>query len=114
MADSETSLIRLNKDDFIRLTLDQQKKLHYFWQITKELTELCQSYTKLESDLTITKAVKLSFKNQIIMLERQCLNNAQYFNRETLEIFRIPENIDNGELEGKVLPVFSKPNLSID
>ena len=48
------------------------------------------------------------------MLERQCLNNAQYFNRETLEIFRIPENIDNGELEGKVLPVFSKPNVSID
>ena len=39
------------------------------------------------------------------MLQRQYWSNAQYSRRETLEISGIPENIDDGELEGKVLTV---------
>ena len=72
-------------------------------KISKELAELRKSYNKLESDLAITKAVNESLRNQIITLERQCWSNAQYSRRETLEISGIPENIDDGELEGKVL-----------
>ena len=83
-------------------------------KISKELAELRKSYNKLESDLAITKAVNESLRNQILTLERQCWSNAQYSRRETLEISGIPENIDNGELEGKVLTVLSKLDVNID
>ena len=101
MAHTENSLSRLNKDDLIRLALGYQQKYDITLdKISKELAELCKTYNKLESNLAITKAVNESFRNQIITLERQCWSNAQYSRQETLEISGIPENIDDGELEG--------------
>ena len=115
MAHTENSLSRLNKDDLIRLALDYQQKYDITLdKISKELAELRKSYNKLESDLAITKAVNESLRNQIITLERQCWSNAQYSRRETLEISGIPENTDDGELEGKVLTVLSKLDVNID
>ena len=115
MAHTENSLSRLSKDDLIRLALDYQQKYDITLdKISKELAELRKSYNKLESDLAITKAVNESLRNQIITLERQCWSNAQYSRRETLEISGIPENIDDGELEGKVLTVLSKLDVNID
>ena len=83
-------------------------------KISKELAELRKSYSKLESDLAITKAVNESLRNQLLTLERQCWSNAQYYRRETLEISGVPENIDDDELEGKVLTVLSKLDVNID
>ena len=115
MAHTENSLSRLNKDDLIRLALDYQQKYDITLdKIGKELAKLRKSYSKLEPDLTITKAVNESLRNQIIMLKRQYWSNAQYARRETLEISRIPENIDDGDLEGKVLTVLSKLNVNTD
>ena len=115
MAHTETSLRRLNKDDLIRLALDyQQKQDITFDKITTELTGLRKSYNKLDSDLAITKTVNKSFRNQIVTLERQCWSNAQYSRRETLQISGTPENIDDGELERKVLIVLSKLDFNID
>ena len=115
MAHTENSLSRLNKDDLIRLALDYQQKYDITLdKISKELAELRKSYNKLDSDLAITKAVNESLRNQIITLERQCWSNAQYSKRETLEISGIPENTDDGELEGKVLTVLSKLDVNID
>ena len=115
MAHTENSLSRLNKDDLIRLALDYQQKYDITLdKIRKELAELRKSYNKLESDLAITKAVNESLRNQILTLERQCWSNAQYFRRKTLKISGIPENIDDGELEGQVLTVCqNKMSISI-
>ena len=115
MAHTENSLSRLNKDDLILLALDYQQKCDITQhKISKELAELCKSYNKLESDLAITKTVNESLRNQILMLERQCWSNAQYLRWKTLETSGIPENIDDGELEGKVLTVLSKLDVNID
>ena len=101
MAHTENSLSRLSKDDLIRLALGYQQKYDITLdKISQELAELWKTYNKLESNLAITKAVNESFRNQIITLERQCWSNAQYSRQETLEISGIPENIDDGELEG--------------
>ena len=77
MAHTENSLSRLNKYHLIRLALDYQQKYGITLdKISKELAELCKSYSKLESDLAITKAVNESLRNQIRTLERQCWSNA--------------------------------------
>ena len=115
MAHIENSLSRLNKDDLIRLALDFQQKYDITLdKISKELAELCKSYNRLESDLAITKAVNESFRKQILTLERQCWSNAQYYRWKTLQIFGTPENIDDSQLEGKVLTVLSKLDVIID
>ena len=115
MAHTENSLSTLNKDYLIRLALDYQQKYDITLdKIGKELATLRKSYNKLEPDLTITKAVNESLRNQIITLKRQYWSNAQYSRRETLEISRIPENIDDGDLEGKLLTVLSKLNVNTD
>ena len=111
MAHIENSLSRLNKDDLIRLALDFQQKYDITLdKISKELAELCKSYNRLESDLAITK----SFRKQILTLERQCWSNAQYYRWKTLQIFGTPENIDDSQLEGKVLTILSKLDVIID
>ena len=93
---------------------NQQKNDITLDKISKELPELRKSYDKLESELATTKVVNEQFKNQIVKLERRCWSNAQYSKRETLEISGIPENIDDAELEGKVLTVLSKLDVNID
>ena len=47
-------------------------------------------------------------------MERQCWSNGQYYRQKTQEISGIPENIDDGELEGKVLTTLSKLDFNID
>ena len=83
-------------------------------EISKELAEIRKGYNRLESDLAITEEVKDSLRNQILTLEYQCWSNAQYPRQKTLEISGIPENIDDGELEGKLLTVLSKLDINID
>ena len=59
MAHTENLVSRLNKDDLIRVALDDQQKCGItFGKISKEPAELRESYNKLESDLAITKAVR--------------------------------------------------------
>ena len=47
-------------------------------------------------------------------LQRQCWSNAQYSRRETLKISGVPENIDDGEVEWKLLTVLSNEYVNID
>ena len=48
------------------------------------------------------------------MPECQCWSNAQYSRQESLEISGIPENIGDGELEGKLLTVLPKRDVNVD
>ena len=47
-------------------------------------------------------------------LERQCLANAQYSRRECLEVVRIPHQLDDNQLETKVLSIFEKVGCKTD
>ena len=47
-------------------------------------------------------------------LERQCLANAQYSRRECLEVVRLPHQLDDNQLETKVLSIFEKVGCKID
>ena len=83
MVHTESSLGRLSEDDLLRLALDyQQRQEITFDKITKKLSEPRKSYTKLKSDLAITKGVKELFRNRTIILERQRWSNTQYSRRQ--------------------------------
>ena len=57
------------------------------------------------SDLAVTKKVNSELSRRLVNMERQCWANAQYLRRECLEIIGIPKEVEQKDLEGKVLPV---------
>ena len=73
MSHIELSLMRLNKDDFLRMWLDYQKKFNNILdELKNSLNELETKFYKLESDLHISRNVndKLSYK--LIVLKQKC------------------------------------------
>ena len=59
----------------------------------------------MHSDLAVTKKVNSELSSRLVNMERQCWANAQYLRRECLEIIGIPKEVEQKDLEGKVLPV---------
>ena len=110
---SNESLVENKIKIEIEHILSKKKHGNNIYEYTKQEKELIKS-KQMNQLIKITNAVNESLRNQILTLERQCWSNAKYFRRETLKISGIPENIDDGELEGKVLTVLSKLDVNID
>ena len=62
-------------------------------KINKELTDLRNKFTKLESDLAISKNINSKLSSQLTKVERKCWANEQYSRRECLEVSGIPNSI---------------------
>ena len=72
MAHTTESLLKLSKDDLVRLALDYQHKQDQLLnKINQDLTELSKNYTKLESELQISKSVTSLQRQQIIISSKQ-------------------------------------------
>ena len=64
MAHTEASLSKLNKDDIVRIALDLQEKQDTLLnKIHQDLSELRNNYSRLESELLISKTVTTCQKN---------------------------------------------------
>ena len=58
MALTTESLLKLSKDDLVRIALDfQQKQDLLLNSINQEITELSKNYSRLESELQVSKTV---------------------------------------------------------
>ena len=114
VAHTSESLSKLNKEDLVRLALDYQHKQDSLLnKINEDLSELRKNYTRLESELQISKSVTTLQRNQIVALERLCWSNEQYSRRECLEVAGIPANTSQDTLEKTVLEVFDKIDVEI-
>ena len=71
-------------------------------------------FSKLQSKLAVTKQVNTELTKKIVTLERQCWANAQYSRKECLEVVGIPRQVDDNQLETKVLSIFEKVGCTID
>ena len=96
------------KSDLAKLVIDYQIKfdtaLNY---INSELLDLKNKFTKLESDLETSRNVNNKLVDQVTRLE-------QYSMRECIEISRIPQSIEQVDLEKTVLNVFDKIDAPVD
>ena len=87
MSHTGSSLIRLNKEDLVRVLLDYQGKLNNILdQLKNYLNELKTKFCKLESDLNISRNVNDKLSDKLRVLEHKCHANEQYSRRECLEI----------------------------
>ena len=114
MAHTEASLSKLSKDDIVRIALDLQEKQDTLLnKVHQDLSELRNNFSRLESELLISKTVTTRQKDQIINLERHCWSNEQYSRRECLEISGIPSNTEDQNLEETVLNISEKIDVTI-
>ena len=115
MAHTLASLEKLGKSDLARLVIDYQNKFDTVLNnITSELLDLKNKFTKLESDLEISRNVNNKLVDQVTRLERKCWENEQYSRRECIEISGIPQSIEQIDLERTVLKVFDKIDAPVD
>ena len=71
------------------------------------------NFSKLQSELAITKQVNTELTNRIVTLERQCWANALCSRKECLEVVGIPRQVDDNQLETKVISIFEKVGCTI-
>ena len=102
MPHTESSLMRLNKEDLVRILLDYQRKFNNILDKLKiNLNELKTKFCKLESDLHISRNVDDKLSDKLVVLERRCHANEQYSRREYLEISGIPADVGDKDIEKK-------------
>ena len=107
MSHIELSLMRLNKDDLIRMLLDYQGKFsNILDKLKNNLNELKTKLCKLLSDLHISRNVNDKLTDKLVVLERKDHANEQYFRRECLEILGIRAEVGEKDIEKEVQGFF--------
>ena len=107
---TEGSLDKLLKRDLIPIVLNLQNtitdKNNSSNELLEEIRKFNDNFSKLQSELAVTKQVNTELTKRIVTLERQCWANAQYSRKECLEVVGIPRQVDDNLLETKVLSIF--------
>ena len=103
MSHTESSLMRLNKEDLVRMLLDYQGRNNILDELKNDLNELKTKFCKLKSDQHISRNVNDKLNDKLVVLERKCNANEQYFRRVCLEILGIPAEVGDENIEEKIL-----------
>ena len=67
--------------------------------------ELKAKFTKIESDLAISRNVNVKLVERLVVTEQKFWTNEQYSRRECLEISVIPESVSDSALKDKIQTV---------
>ena len=101
------SLQSINKKDMIPIVLSLQNKLDQANnKVLEEIRKLNDNFSKLESELSVTKQVNSLLSRRLVNMERQCWANAQYSRQECAGIIGIPSEVEADVLEEKVVNIF--------
>ena len=115
MTYSLSSLIKLTREELANIVLDYQHKFdNSLGSINAELLDLKMKFTKMESDLTISRNVNVKLMERLVVTERKCWANEQYSRRECLEISGIPESVNDNALEDKIQGVLREIDVEVD
>ena len=103
----------LSKGQIDRLTKDELQK--YANNLSKEYKKLYDRLfdenngiiQRLESQLAVSTNINNHLVKKVIELEKASNNNAQYARKETIELRGFDPNINDKEIEGKVLHIIN-------
>ena len=122
MAHNEVSLMKLNKEDLVRITLNYQATFSNILDDLKkdisdlksDLSGLKSDFSKLESDIQVSRNVNSKLSQRLLTKKKRCFANEQHSRRECLEISNIPASVANKDLESNVLEILEENDVSID
>ena len=108
------SLQNINKKNLIPIILSLQNKLEELNNnVPVEIRKLNESFSKLQTEVSVTKQVNTLLSGRLVSIERQCWLNAQYSTRKCLDIVGIRSEVEADALEEKVVAIFEKLGCNI-
>ena len=107
MAHNETCLMKSNKEDLVRVTLDYHGKFNSILDdLKKDISDLKidpsglkSDFYKLEADIQVTRNVNSKLSERPVAIGIRCYANEQYSRRKCLEILGIPAITADDRLE---------------
>ena len=122
MAYNEASLMKLNKEGLVRITLDYQGKFNNVQDdfkkdisdLKRDLSGLKSDFSKVQADIQVTRNVNSKLSERLVTKQRRCYANEQYSKRECLEMSRIPASVADKDLESKVLEILEETDVPIE
>ena len=115
MAYSLSSLIKLTRGELATIVLGYQHKFdNSLESINAELLELKTKFTKMESDLTISRNVNVKWMKRLVVTDWKCWVNERYSRRESLEISGISESASDNALEDKIQEILRGIDAEVD
>ena len=72
-------------------------------EVVEETRKFNENLSKVQSELSIPKQVNTELNKRIVTLERQFWAIAQYSRKECVEVVGLPRQVDEKDLEVKVL-----------
>ena len=107
---TEESLDKMLKRDVIPIVLNLlstiAEKNDSNNELLEEMHKFNDNFSKLQSELAVSKQVNTELTKRIVTLECQCWANAQYSRKEFLEVVGIPRQVHNNQMETKILSIF--------
>ena len=102
----EVILRALNKTQLIELFLKlQEHTKEIINSLTEEMKNINENFKKLKSEVVVIKNVNNMLCQQMESVKRQCWKNAQYSQREYVQVVRLPSSVADDQLENKVCRV---------
>ena len=115
MPHTESPLMRLNKEDLVRMLLGYQGKLNNILdELKSNFNELKNKFCKLESHLHISRNVNDKLSDRLGAPEQKCHANEWYSRMECLKILGIHAEVGNKDIEEKVLEILDAINAPVN
>ena len=121
MVHNEASLMKLNEEDLVRVTLDYQGKFNNILDLKKDISDLksdlcglMSDFYKLQADIQVTRNVNSKLSERIMTMERGCYANEQYSRSECLQISGIAVTVADKDLKSKVFEILEEIDVLID
>ena len=99
---TEAVLNNLSKPELVQIILN-----------TTEVKDLLAHSKKLEANVAIVRNVNCKLVERVVVTERLCWENAQYLQRDMLEVVGIPMSVRDNVLEQKVCDMFQEIGVDI-
>ena len=108
--------MKLNNEELARITLDYQERFidvlddlkRDISHLKKNRSGLKSDFSKLTTDIQVTRNVNIKLSERLVTKERRCYANVQYFMRECPELSGIPASISDNSLESNVLEILEE------
>ena len=112
---SISTLEKLTKEELSNMVHEYQNRFENMMaSVNAELSSLRDRFTKMESQLLVTRRVNRNLLKQNHILGKKCAANEWYPGPEWLEMSRFLDSLSNNNLEETILKIFDEAGVTID
>ena len=105
MVRTRSQLEHLSKDELIDELMSIEGIASKLANLTTQFDDFSRRFEILSSELAVSKNFNRLLSERIIQLERNAVNNAQFHQRESIEVSPVPASIIDVELKDSICKI---------